>query len=205
MATNIPVEGSHGHHHTRSHDIGCFPLRDSRLPMKYLSLPRRQPWIRRRTPDLLAVNAQKSAVVPQVEAKSQEDGFTYSDTVPVLVDHHDAQEHAKREEKEAVDIVLDGVADRHAESEQDDLSDSEKRGSEHDIADGPTVFERPEHEQKLRHDIDHGADQRPQDVDDPQGDGLSIGESDKLLESGDGKEESGAKYRQARDPQELGW
>ena len=75
--------------------------------------------------------------------------FTYSDAVPVLVDHHDAQQHAKREEKEAIDVVFDGVADRDAESEQDHLSDSEKRGTEYDISDGPTVFERSEHEKKL--------------------------------------------------------
>ena len=75
--------------------------------------------------------------------------FTYSDAVPVLVDHHDAEEDAKREEKEAIDVVLDGVADRDAEGEQDHLGDSEKCGSEHDISDGPTVFKRSEDENKL--------------------------------------------------------
>ena len=55
-ATNTPVEGSHVHHlRTRSHDIGYRPLRGNRLPMKGLSLPRQRPWIRRRTPDPLAV------------------------------------------------------------------------------------------------------------------------------------------------------
>jgi hypothetical protein len=78
---------------------------------------------------------------------SQADGITYGDAVPVFVDHHDAQEDAKREEKEAIDIVFDGVADRHAEREHDHLSDCEKRGSEHDISDGPTVFEGSEHEE----------------------------------------------------------
>ena len=93
--------------------------------------------------------------------------FTYSDTVPVLVDHHHAQQYAKREEKEAIDVVFDGVADRDAESEQDHLSNSEKRGTEYDISDRPTVFKCSEHEDKLGHDIDHGADQGPQDIDDP--------------------------------------
>jgi hypothetical protein len=130
--------------------------------------------------------------------------FTYSNTVPIFVDHHDAQEDAKREEKEAINIMFDGVADRHAEGEQDYLSDGEERGSEHDISDGPTVFERPEHEDKLGDDINHGADQGPQDVHDPQGDGLRVAESDIFLESGDSEEESGAKYHQARDPQKLG-
>jgi len=75
--------------------------------------------------------------------------FTYSDTVPVLVDHHDAQQHAEREEKEAIDVVFYRVADRDAEGEQDHLSNSEEGGSEHDISDRPTVFESSEHEDKL--------------------------------------------------------
>lgn len=75
--------------------------------------------------------------------------FTYSDTVPVLIDHHDAQKHAKREEKEAVDVMLDGVADRDAESEQDHLSNSEEGGPEYNVSDGPTVFKRSEHKNEL--------------------------------------------------------
>ena len=73
--------------------------------------------------------------------------FTYSDAVPVPVNHHDAQQHAKREE--TIDVVFVGVANRDAESKQDHLSDSEKRGTKYNISDGPTVFERSEHEKKL--------------------------------------------------------
>ena len=130
--------------------------------------------------------------------------FTYSDTVPVLVDHHDAQEHAKREEKEAVDVVFDRVADRDAESEQDYLSDGEEGGPEYDISDGPTVFKSSEHENELRDDVDHGADQGPQDVDNPESDGLGEAKSDKFLEGGDGEEEADAEDDQTRDSQELG-
>jgi hypothetical protein len=115
--------------------------------------------------------------------------FTYSDTVPVLVDHHHTQQHAKREEKEAIDIVFYGVADRDAEREQDHLSNSEECGPEHDISDGPTVFKCSEHQDKLRYDVDHGADQGPQDIDDPQRDGLGVAESGELLKGGDGEEE----------------
>ena len=131
-------------------------------------------------------------------------GFTYSNTVPVFVDHHDAQEHAKREEKEAVDVMLDGVADRDAEGEQDHLSNSEKGGSEYDISDRPTVFERPKDEDELGDNVNHSADQRPQDVDDPQGDGLRVAEPDILFEGCNGEEETGTKHDQAGDPQELG-
>jgi hypothetical protein len=184
--------------------------------MKSLSLPKRQPWIRRKTPGPLAVkpqrvNRQRSSPRRKKAGRKEEQGgsgikgFTYSDTIPVLVDHHDAQEHAKCEEKEAIDIVFDGVADRDAESEQDHLGDSEERGPEYDISDRPTVFKRSEHENELGDDVDHSADQGPQDVDDPQGDGLSIAKSDILLEGGDGEEEPDAEDDQTRDPQELGW
>ena len=115
--------------------------------------------------------------------------FTYSNAVPVLVDHHDAQQHAKGEEKEAINIVFYGVADRDAEGEQDHLGNSEKCGPEHDISDRPTVFKRSEYEDQLRYDVDHGADQGPQNVDNPQGDGIRIAESDVLVEGGDGEEE----------------
>ena len=120
--------------------------------------------------------------------------FTYSDAVPVFVDHHDAQEHAKREEKEAIDVVFDGIADRDAESEQDDLSNCEKRGPKHNISDRPTVFKRSEYEDKLRDDVDHSADQGPQDIDDPQGNGFGKAESDIFFEGGDGEEKPDTKY-----------
>jgi len=100
--------------------------------------------------------------------------------------------------------VFDGVADRDAESEQDHLSNGEERGAEHDISNGPTVFKRSEHEDKLRDYVDHGADQGPQDVHDPQGDGLGEAKSGKLLEGSDGEEEPDTEDDEARYPQELG-
>ena len=82
---------------------------------------------------------------------------TYGDAVPVLVDHHDAQEHAKRKEKETIDVMFDGVADRDAEGEQDDLSNGEEGGAEYDISDGPAVFEGSEDENELGDDVNDGA------------------------------------------------
>lgn len=57
-AANTPVEGNYVHLHARSHDIGCCPLRGSRLPMNGLLLPTRRPSSRQRTLDPLAVEAQ---------------------------------------------------------------------------------------------------------------------------------------------------
>jgi len=74
-ATNTPAEGSRVHHlQTRSHDIGYCPLRGNRLPMKGLSLPRQRPWIRRRTPDPLAVKNKRLTVSfrpPDVKKKKK--------------------------------------------------------------------------------------------------------------------------------------
>jgi hypothetical protein len=82
------------------------------------------------------------------------------------------------------------------------LSDSKERGSEYDISDGPAVFKGSGRGDKLRDDINHSADQRPQNVDDEKGDGLHTAESDVLFESGN--KESGVEHHQATNPQELG-
>lgn len=71
---------------------------------------------------------------------------THGDTIPVFVHHHDAQEHAKSEEEQPVDVVLDSVTDRNTEGEQHDLGDGEERSSEDDITDGPSVIECAEYE-----------------------------------------------------------
>jgi hypothetical protein len=54
--------------------------------------------------------------------------------------------------------MLDGVADRNAESKQDYLTDSEKRRAEQNIANWPAIFKSAKHEDELRYDIDNGAD-----------------------------------------------
>lgn len=43
-------------------------------------------------------------------------------TIPVLVNHHDAQQHAERKDEYPVNVVGDGVADGVAESDHDDDS-----------------------------------------------------------------------------------
>jgi len=58
---------------------------------------------------------------------------THGDAVPVLVHHHDAEEHAEREEKEAIDVVLDGVADGDAEGEEEDLGDAKEGDAKEDV------------------------------------------------------------------------
>ena len=137
------------------------------------------------------------------DTSKSRDSWTYSNGIPVLVDHHDAQKHAQREEEQAVDVVLDGVADGDRESEEDDLRDGEEGRPEHDISNGPAVFERAEDEDELRHDVDHRAHEWPEDVDDPESDGLSEVETRNLLEGGDGYEERHTEHDKCRYPEEL--
>ena len=92
---------------------------------------------------------------------------TYRDTVPILVDHHHTQKDGQSEEKQPINIMLDGVAYCRAESEQEDLRDREEGSPEDDIADGPSVFQRAEDKDQLRNDVYDSAGQRPENVDDP--------------------------------------
>ena len=128
---------------------------------------------------------------------------TYSDTVPVFVDHHDAEKHAQSEEEQAVDVVFDGVADGNAEGEQQNLREHPEARAEDDVADRPAVLEGTEDEDQLRHDIDDGADERPQDVDNPEANWLGVFEAGELLEGGDRDEEANTEDDEAGDAEEL--
>lgn len=113
----------------------------------------------------------------------------HSDTVPVFINHHHTQEHAEGEEEQSIDVVFNSVADRYAESEQENLGNGEESGTEDDVTDGPPVVEGAEYEDKLGNNIDNGADKWPKNIDYPKPDRLVVLESGELLECGDGDEE----------------
>lgn len=125
------------------------------------------------------------------------------DRVPVLVDHHDRQQHADGEEEQSVDIVLDRITNVDREPEQHHLRDREKRSSEHNVSDWPSVVEGADDEDELRHHVNGRAQARPNKVYDPQSDRLLVGESDKTLEGCDGEEEANTEQEQARQAKEL--
>jgi len=81
--------------------------------------------------------------------------------------------------------VFDGIANRYAESEEQDLSTSIESSAEDDVTDGPPVLEGAEDQDELRDDVDRNADERPDDVDDEERDGFGIVEPKELLEGGD--------------------
>ena len=128
---------------------------------------------------------------------------TYRDTVPVLVYHHDAEEHAKCEEEQAVDVMLDRVTYRNAEREQEDLPDGVEGDAKDDVTDGPAVLECLEDEHELRDGVDDDADHRPNQVYDPQADRLRILEPGELLESGYRDEEAYTEYDEHAPSEEL--
>lgn len=85
--------------------------------------------------------------------------------------------------------MLNGVANRHTEAEHQNLCDDEERGTKDDIADGPAIFKSAEHEDELRNDVDDSANERPDDIDDPEADWFRVLEASELLECRDGDEE----------------
>ena len=99
--------------------------------------------------------------------------------------------------------MLDGIANGHTKSKEQNLGDGEEGGAEYYVADGPTILERAEYEDELRDDIDYGTYERPEDVHDPESDGLAKTESGDLLKGCDGEEELEAKNGKARDTEEL--
>ena len=83
------------------------------------------------------------------------------------------------------------------------LCDSPEGSPKNDVTNWPAVFGSSEHENKLGDGINRSADERPEDVDSPESDGLAVLESGKLLEGGDGKEERDTPDEEARYSQEL--
>jgi hypothetical protein len=129
--------------------------------------------------------------------------YTYSDTVPVLVNHHDTEKHAQREEEEAVDVVLYSVADGSGECKQKNLGNGEKCSAKNNVTNGPAIIEGAEDENELRDDVDDDADNGPEDVDHPKPDDVGVGEAGETLKGGDGDEERNAEYGKAREAENL--
>ena len=124
--------------------------------------------------------------------------MTHSDAVPILVDHHHAEKHAKSEEEEPIDVMLDGVADCDRKGEEDDLRNGEERSTEDNVANRPAVLEGSEDEDELRYNVDNAADKWPKDVDYPETDWLCIVEACNLLERRNCDKERYAKYDKSR-------
>lgn len=93
--------------------------------------------------------------------------------------------------------MLDRVADGHTEGKHNDLRDGKEGGSEDDVSNGPAVLEGAEDKDQLRDDVDDGANERPEYVDDPQPQRFCEAEASEALECGNGDEEANAKDNKA--------
>ena len=132
--------------------------------------------------------------------ESSDQRTTYSNTIPVLVDHHDAQKHTQSKEEQPVDIMLDSITYRHTERKQEDLRNNEEHCAKNDITNRPSVIECTEDEDKLRDDVDCGADDGPEDVHDPEGDGFQVVKACDTFECGNRNEEAHSKDNKAGYP-----
>lgn len=90
--------------------------------------------------------------------------------------------------------MFDCITDRNAECKEENLGNDKEGCAKENIADGPSVVERAEDEDELRHDVDGGAYYWPEDVNDPQGYRFGVVEASNLLESCNGDEESKCEY-----------
>lgn len=89
-------------------------------------------------------------------------------TVPILVHHHDSEEHAQCEEENTINVVRDGVTNGDAESQENDASDNVEANTEENVSNNPTVIECPDYEDELRYCVDDDDDERVDEVGDEQ-------------------------------------
>lgn len=89
--------------------------------------------------------------------------------------------------------MLDSITYRNAERKQEDLRNNEERSSKDDVTDRPSVIKCAEDEDKLGNDVDCCADDWPEDVHDPEGDGFHVVEAGEAFECGNCDEETQSK------------
>jgi len=132
-----------------------------------------------------------------------EEKKTYGDTVPIFINHHHAQQYAKRKEEQPIDVVFNRIAYRNAKREQENLTSCVEGRAKDDITDRPPILEGTEDEDELGDDVNGDADERPEHVYDVQCNRRRVGEAEELLESGNSDEEGSTEDNEARDAEEL--
>ena len=107
------------------------------------------------------------------------------DGVPVLVDHHYAEQVRDGGEKDSVEIVLNAVADFGAEDIQQDLTDDEEENTKGDVSEGPSFLQCADDQEDLHNDVDKD-ENGAEDVDhDEQSDCVCWAHSANALEGED--------------------
>jgi hypothetical protein len=80
------------------------------------------------------------------------------------------------------------------------LGNRKESSPENNIANGPSVFQRTKDQDQLRDDVDDCANQRPENVDDPESQRVGVFETRKALEGRNGNKKRGTKDSKARNP-----
>jgi len=93
--------------------------------------------------------------------------------------------------------MLNRITYRRTKRKQQHHRYNPKRRPEYYITQRPSILQCSEHEDKLRDDIDCSADERPDEVYDPETGRFGVGEGGELFECGDGDEERDAEYSEA--------
>lgn len=129
------------------------------------------------------------------------------DGVPVLVDHHDAEQVADSGEEKTVKVVSGGNANLAAESVQDDLANNKEEDAKDDVAKGPAVAERAQDKKNLQHNVDGELDGVEQVENDKEANSVDGAEAGPALERSERNEEAnreGDKRADAHHPERQG-
>lgn len=73
----------------------------------------------------------------------------YTLTIPVLVHHHDSEEHAQSEKEDTVDVMRYSITNCDAEGEQDDTADDVESNAKDNVANHPAVVKSTDHKDQL--------------------------------------------------------
>lgn len=140
-------------------------------------------------------------------ASNRELEILLSDRIPVLVHHHDGQEHAERAEESTVNVVLDRTADLLAKGVHQNETSDEEEQTEGDVSQWPSVIECSQHEQDLRDGVNEHASQWEDELNDPQSRLLGRRHASNALEGSERDKEADTKQqkrRESKEPQRLG-
>lgn len=127
----------------------------------------------------------------------------YELTVPVLVNHHDGEQHAKSEEEDTVEVVGDGVADGCAEGEEQDAAYDVEADAEQEVADDPSVVEGADNQDKLGYNVDDDDDEGVHEVGDEESHRVLVVERSPSLEGARGDDEADTADKKTGEAQEL--
>ena len=99
-----------------------------------------------------------------------------------FVDHHDGKEVTDGGEEQAVEVMLDLVADVGGKDVENDLSGHEEEDAKANVAQWPAILQRVDDEEDLHDEVDPDADGIDDVQDDKEADGVGGPQAGPALE-----------------------